>query len=243
VSPTATTAAIAVERRFNGPLTSANGGYACGLVARHVDGPAEVTLRRPVPLETPLELERHDDGRVTLHDGGTLLAVGEPALPLDLEPPYRPSIAEAREAGRAGWGEHPDVFARCYVCATPQHRHDGLGVHFGALPSHPEMTGALLLADAAVPSRDGLVDPEIVWAALDCPSYTPPLWRAPRPSLLARLTAEVLEPVELGEPVVVTGWTLGREGRKHESATALLGADGRMLARARALWIELKQGG
>lgn len=243
MSPTATTAAVTVEARFNGPLTSANGGYACGVVARHVDGPAEITLRRPVPLGVPLDLERHDDGHVTLHDGDTLLAEGEPALPLDFEPPYRPSVAEAREAARVGWGVHPEMFARCYVCATPHDRHDGLGVHFGALPSHPEMTGALLIADATVPNREGLVDPEIVWAALDCPSYTPDLWQGARPSLLARLTAEVLEPVALAEPVVVTGWSLGADGRKHHSATAMLGADGRIIARAQALWIEMRQGG
>ncbi len=232
MSPTATTEAIAVEPRYNGPLTSANGGYACGLVARHVDGPAEVTLRRPIPLATPLELERHDDGHVTLHDGETLLAEADPALPLDLEPPYRPTVAEAREAAETGFGALPDTFARCFVCATPHHRHDGLGVHFGPLPTHPGMTGAVLDTD--------VIAPELVWAALDCPSYTPELWHSPRPSLLARLTAELLEPVEPGEPMVVTGWTLRRDGRKHESATALLGADGRMLARARALWIELK---
>jgi hypothetical protein len=139
------TASVVVERRFNGPLTSANGGYACGLVARYVDGPAEVTLHRPVPLETALELARHEDGRVTLHHADTLLAVGEPALPLDLEPPYVPSVAEAREAAVTGFAR-PAEFARCFVCAAPHDRHDGLGVHFGPLPTHPDMTGAVLEA-------------------------------------------------------------------------------------------------
>jgi hypothetical protein len=32
------------------------------------------------------------------------------------------------------------------------------------------------------------------------------------------------------------GWPLETEGRKHRSASALLGADGRLLARGRALW-------
>jgi hypothetical protein len=83
-SPTATRTQISIERRFNGPLSSANGGYACGRVAELVDGPAEVTLRRPVPLDTPLDVERHDDGSVTMHHDGLLLAEGNPALPLDL---------------------------------------------------------------------------------------------------------------------------------------------------------------
>lgn len=239
MSPTATTARISVERRFNGPPTSANGGYACGLVARFVDGPAEISLRRPVPLETPLDAERHADGSVTLHHEGELLADGEPALPLDLEPPRRPTVAEARQAIRHRWAGRPALLAECYVCAPD--RLDGLGVSFGPLPSDPDLTAALLIADATVPhDGHGNVAPEIAWAALDCPSYTPALWAHDQPSLLARMTAELLEPVAIGQPVVVVGWSLGADGRKQHSASALLAADGRLLARARTLWIRLR---
>ena len=49
--------------------------------------------------------------------------------------------------------------------------------------------------------------------------------------------AELLEPIPLGEPIVATGWLLGAEGRKHYTASALLSADGRMLARAKHLWV------
>ncbi|HET8952028.1 MAG TPA: hypothetical protein VFN44_16020 [Solirubrobacteraceae bacterium] len=238
MSPTATTTRVVVERRFNGPPASANGGYACGLVARHVDGPAQVSLRRPVPLDVPLELERHDDGHVTLHDGEVLIAEGDPALPLDIEPPYRPTVGEAREAARLRPGAWPETFDSCWVCAAG--RRDGLGVVFGPLPSRPEMTGAVLFARAGVPQDEGVLAPEIVWAALDCPSYTPPLWGHARPSLLASLHAELLAPVPAGVPLAVVGWSLGGEGRKHRSATAVLDADGEVLARAEALWIRLR---
>lgn len=237
-SPTATRTQISIERRFNGPLSSANGGYACGRVAELVDGPAEVTLRRPVPLDTPLDVERHDDGSVTMHHDGLLLAEGNPALPLDLEPPRRPSVAEAAEAVRVGFEGRPAEFATCYVCAHD--RPDGLGVAFGPLPSDPTMTGAVLRAGSHVPRAAGFLAPEIAWAALDCPSYAPALWQRETPSLLARLTAEQLEPIPHGEAVVAVGWSLGTEGRKHHSATALLGRDGRLLARAQALWIQLR---
>ena len=236
MSPTATSTRIVLERRYNGPPETANGGYACGVVARHVDGPAAVSLRRPVPLGTPLELERHDDGHVTVHDGATLIAAADPELPLDFEPPYRPSLEEAREAAARRPGGWPEAFGSCYVCARA--RADGLGVVFGPLPSDPALTGAVLHAGPDVPQRDGAVAPEIAWAALDCPSYTPPLWGR-TPSLLARMRAELLEPVPAGEPVAVVGWSLGTEGRKHRSATAILGADGRTLARAEALWIRI----
>jgi hypothetical protein len=38
--------ALVIPARFNGPPRSANGGIACGAVARFVDGPAEVALAR-----------------------------------------------------------------------------------------------------------------------------------------------------------------------------------------------------
>jgi hypothetical protein len=230
-SPTATRERVVVDARFNGPPASANGGYACGLVARFVDGPAEVSLRRPVPLGRELQAERHDDGSVTLHDGEELIAEGGPALPLDFEPPRRPSLEEARGAAGQPWGAE-SAFNRCWVCSD--RREDGLGVHFGALDA--TTTAAVLHAG----EPDALLAPEIAWAALDCPSYTPDLWDAPRPSLLASMTAELLEPIPAGEPLIVVGWSLGADGRKHHSATALLTPDGRMLARARALWIQLR---
>jgi len=233
VSPTATTTRVVLERRYNGPPETANGGYACGVVASHVDGPAHVSLRRPVPLGTPLELKRHDDGHVTLHDGEMLIAEADPALPLDeLVPPYRPSVEEAREAAARRPAAWPAAFDRCWVCSP---REDGLGVLFGPLRSRPDMTGAVLHAGAG-----GALAPEVVWAALDCPSYTPSLWESDIPSLLASMRAELLEPVPSGEPVAVVGWTLGSEGRKHRSATAILARDGRVLARAEALWIRLR---
>jgi hypothetical protein len=65
-------------------------------------------------------------------------------------------------------------------------------------------------------------------------------WELERPSLLAGLTAEIVEPVPAGEQVVALGWPVEADGRKHHTASALLGADGRLLARARALWITLR---
>jgi hypothetical protein len=233
VSPTATATTVVLGRRFNGPPETANGGYACGVVARHVDGPAHVSLRRPVPLGTPLELERHDDGHVTLRDGEALIAEADPALPLDeLAPPYRPSLGEARAAAARRPEAWPGAFDTCWVCSP---REDGLGVVFGPLAERPDMTGAVLHAGTA-----GTLATELVWSALDCPSYTPALWANGTPSLLASLRAELLEPVPAGEPLAVVGWTLGGEGRKHRSATAILAPDGRVLARAEALWIRMR---
>src|SRR6185436_9559900 len=53
---------LTIDPRYRGPDTSGNGGYTCGLVAAHVAGDAEVTLRLPPPLGRPLRVEPRDDG-------------------------------------------------------------------------------------------------------------------------------------------------------------------------------------
>ena len=42
---------VTIARRYRGPLDSANGGYAAGLLGARLGGTAEVTLRLPPPLE------------------------------------------------------------------------------------------------------------------------------------------------------------------------------------------------
>lgn len=64
---------VTIHRRFRGPLDSANGGYAAGLLGPRIGGPAEVTLRLPPPLERPLAIRR-DHGRLLLEDGVRLVA-------------------------------------------------------------------------------------------------------------------------------------------------------------------------
>jgi len=66
-------ATITIARRFRGPEASGNGGYTCGLVAGFLEGEAEVTLRRPPPLERPLAVTREGE-RVLVHDGPYLVA-------------------------------------------------------------------------------------------------------------------------------------------------------------------------
>ncbi|HYC94980.1 MAG TPA: hypothetical protein VEB39_04695, partial [Sphingomicrobium sp.] len=58
---------IEIHRRFRGPPTSGNGGYVAGVVAEWIDGPAQVDLLAPIPLEVPLH-RRRDDGDVMLFD-------------------------------------------------------------------------------------------------------------------------------------------------------------------------------
>jgi hypothetical protein len=51
---------VFIDGRFNGPPASANGGYACGVIAaaaaEALGGPVAVTLVAPPPLDTSLRL-------------------------------------------------------------------------------------------------------------------------------------------------------------------------------------------
>src|SRR4051794_10982555 len=232
------TASLRLDPRFNGPPGTANGGYACGAVGELVDGPAEVSLRMPPPLGVPLDVSFIEDGDVVVRHHGAVVAEARPVDSVDPHPPVRPPLAEAREATRRHPGPPPrGPRPGCSVCGPA--RPAALGTHFGPLRGPPGVTASVFLPDATVPSRNGCVAPDMVWAALDCPSYTPPLWDWDRPSLLARLAVERLDCVEVGEPTIALGWHIASEGRKHHTASALLGTDGRVLARGRALWVTL----
>jgi hypothetical protein len=230
---------VRLPARFNGPATSANGGYACGVAASLIDGPAEVTLRLPPPLDTPLSVRRDGDEAAMLH-GEEVVATVRPAEPAPFEPVLRPSLAQAADAGRGFAGRDPALhpLSDCYVCGPL--RPDGLHVHCGPLPSEPRVgAGLLVVPDDAPHDPDGMVPDEIVWAALDCPSYAPAMWHEPG-SLLGRMSAEILERPRVGDMLVTMGWELAREGRKRFTASALLDGEGRTIARARATWVQLR---
>jgi hypothetical protein len=54
------------------------------------------------------------------------------------------------------------------------------------------------------------------------------------------LTGQINRRLHAGEQHVITVWRVGRDGRKQHSACTIGAPDGEVLARARALWIELK---
>jgi len=227
---------ITIDGRFNGPPDSANGGYACGRLARYVPAPAATSLRSPPPLDRTLDVLSTADGAVELRDGETLVAESHSVPALDDEPPVRPSVAEAADAQT----RHPYLnvdhpFSHCFVCGCK--REDGLGLHFGPLADHPAVNAAVLRPGGDVPTESGFLAPEILWAVLDCPSYAPALYDTV--SLLASLSVEIERDVSPDETLVAVGWALDSDGRKHRTASALLGEDGATVARGRALWIEM----
>jgi hypothetical protein len=159
---------VVIERRFCGPPDSANGGYACGLLARRMTGPVEVTLRRPPPLEKPLEVEVEDAGG-SLLDGNELVAAAR-AAELEVEVPEPVSQTEAETAAqRCELLLHDHPFPTCFVCGPDRSERDGLRIFPGPVDGR-EIVAAAWTPDRSLADPDGSVREEIMWAALDCPT-------------------------------------------------------------------------
>ena len=230
---------VQIDPRFHGPPHSANGGYVCGRLAALASGPVAVSLHSPPPLGTPLQAEVATDGEVALYDGDTRLASATPAEPLALTVPTV-TLDQATDARSRFVGVEDHPFPTCWVCGPQRPAGDGLRIFPGTVAdaSVDGLVAAPWTPDADVDDGTGQVAAEHVWSALDCPSY---FGAVPgQPALLARLAADLVAPVRVGEPHVVLGWaTHAAEGRKHHGASAILDAEGDVVASASALWLTL----
>lgn len=230
------TETIRIDRRFCGPPDSGNGGYVAGLVARELgSSDVSVTLRLPPPLEQDLELVSEGDS-TWLKDGEALIASAQPhRLSIDVPPP--PSFAEAEDAGSAYFGFRHHNFPGCFVCGPERSANSGLRIFPGAIRSG--QVAAIWRPDTSLVDAGGSVRPEFLWAALDCPGYWAVAGRAGI-AVLGRIAARIEIRSVPGDPLIVTGWSIRSEGRKHQAGTALHDASGRLLAAAEAIWITLK---
>ncbi len=226
---------VSVPGSFNGPRESGHGGYSSAVIAELIEGPAEVSLRSPVPLDAPLAVSREDEGSVRVLHGETLVATASsiPALELDVPDPV--GVGEARLAKARYRGSSDDLFSHCFVCGRA--REDALGVFAGAVE------GRDLVASPWTPPKwtadeEGRVLPAFVWAVMDCPTCFA-IYRQGRPlSFLGQMTARIDAPVPAGDEHVVIAWPISADGRKHQAGSAVLSADGGVLATARVLMIE-----
>ena len=233
---------VTIPRRFRGPEQSANGGYCAGLVAAAVqaepDAVVEVTLRAPPPLDTPLQLQGDAREATLAVNGQTLANARRVSMPEMALPVSCGLVAAERAAGHfVGHAHHP--YPGCFVCGPQRKPGDGLRI-FAGRAEPPPYYAAPWVPDASLVATDGLIDRRMIWAALDCPSYFA-LGKPALPALLGRMTAQVSQLPAVGEPCVLIAWATSSEGRKHHAATALYGEDGRLLAHAATIWIELKE--
>ena len=210
---------VVIDRRFNGPPNSANGGYTCGLVGTTVKAPAvSVPLRRPPPLDVPLLRQREDDGSVSLLCGEDVIATAAPAA-VQAQAPQAPTVEEAEIATWRYVGFVHHRFPTCFVCGTA--RDDGPRIYAGRVGDSP------LIASPWTPESD---DPLLAWAVLDCPgAYAiESVDHVTQIVVLASLTVELREQPRAGERHVLAAWPVATDGRKHHSASALDDERGRL---------------
>ncbi len=230
---------ITIPGRFNGPLESGNGGYSAGVIAAHLGGVADVSLRSPVPLDTELEVDRAGAGALRILHGETLIAEAQAIDTVDAEVPAPVGVEEARQASEHYAAPREGLFSRCFVCGPA--REGSFEVFAGPV------AGRELVASPWTPPQwaadgSGAVRPEFAWAVLDCPTYFAVHSGEDLPlSMLVRHSAEVRTPIHAGEEHVVVAWPIGSEGRKHHAGAAVLSADGETLAVALAMLVEVRQ--
>ena len=200
----------------------------------------EVSLRRPVPLDAPLDVVRPKDGTVRVLDGEALVVEARSAPELDVEVPAPVSPREAHLAAAGYRGLSDGLFSRCFVCGRA--RKDAFGVFAGAVDGR-QLVAAPWTPPSWTADPAGRVLPEFIWAVLDCPNYFALYTNGELPmSVLARLTARIDAPVVAGEEHVVIAWPTETDGRKRHAGSAVLAPDGEALAVAHALLIEPREG-
>lgn len=236
---------VTIGRRFLGPPTSANGGYACGRIAAFIDGPAEVTLRVPPPLETEMQVRSSGSGAVELRAGELLVGTARPT-DFTVSRVVAPSFDQAGLAAVRTFDKNRHPLPTCFVCGPEREVGDGLLIHPGPVDAEDTSWSGLLAApwipDANLADEEGVVKPEFIWAALDCPTaYASSDAEGMRIILLGRQSVRILRrPASLSR-CVITARQAGREGRKYFAEAALHDEFGRRLAECRATWIEVSR--
>jgi hypothetical protein len=225
-------ATISIPSRFNGPTSSGNGGYSCGTLAAHFDGPAAVSLRQPVPLDQELEVRAEEDGAVRAFAGAELIAEAVAAAPLApwSSPPV--GLDEARAAIERFRAPVDGIFDHCFVCGRA--RDDGFDVFAGPL-GHDDLVASPWTPPAWAADEDGAVRPEFIWSALDCPGYFAVHGHDLKLAFLARQQSEIVVAPRADVTYVVVGRVLERSGRKGRAATAILTDEGTVLAHSELL--------
>ena len=234
---------LIIDQGFNGPRLSGNGGYVGGVLAARFrqrsggDGAVEITLRAPIPIETPLKLLPDSDGALLLCDGDTVLCEAREGSVDDLRPPPPPTdwnqvMRQAENGGSPAGSE----FGHCIVCGRGRAEGDGLRV-FGCA-TEPGHSLACYLPHAVHADAMGRIRPEFVWGTLDCPGA----WAAQdadddRPAMTGRMAVKVMELPRLGERCAVVGWRIGTERRKIFAGTALYTEGGRLCGLGLSTWI------
>jgi hypothetical protein len=225
---------VSIAVAFEGMPGLALGGYSAGLLARSIGPSAEVMLRRPIEVDTELQIVRSEDG-VLLRDDQWIYAEGQPAeLAIDVPEPV--SMVEAETAAQRYPGLAGHLSPRCFCCGPERQSGDGLRIFPGPI-GEADILAAPWTPNRELAEADGDVRLEVLWAALDCPAIWALILNRPRDStekaVTGRLALNLLGRVQIGQPHVVMSWPIGGEGRKLFAGAAIFSSDGDILCAAK----------
>lgn len=226
---------VTIDSRFNGPPHSGNGGYVCGMFAKHTDFIPEVSLYNPPPLDKELVVQGNEES-ITIWDEETLIGKVRPGE-VNLEVPPIPNFEEAAAASHNYIGTVEDhVFHTCFVCGPSRKHGDGLRIFTGQIDG-TEIYAAPWIPDVSLAPSYGQIGSEFIWASLDCPGAFACMGEQFQPMVLGRMTCEIKHPVFVQERCVLMAWCYAREGRKQYCGTALVNEAGEICALAKSIWI------
>jgi hypothetical protein len=231
-------AQISIKERFCGVPNFGNGGYTCGLLANFIKGSAEVTLWKPPPLNTQMEVKSLDNEQVQLFDKDVKIAEASP-VELELTPPKPPSLKIAEESTKKEEDVTDHYFPTCFVCGTQRKIGDGLRIFPGAVADQ-NYVAAIWTPDSSFADETGYIKNEIIWAALDCPGAWAIIKEEFQFIVLGRFTVKIFEKIKPEEKCIVLGWKISEEGRKVSAGTALYSADGQLYGMGKAVWIKIE---
>jgi len=234
---------VIIGRQFNGPPTSANGGYASGVLAAGLikagySGAVEASLHAPPPLDQTMQLGA-DSESALLSDGDTRIGSAK-AVTLSLDVPALPQAPKFIGAPKIGKDAFRP-FDQCFVCGGARHAGDGLCIEAEVIEGEAGLMGTSWQLHPNFADESDEIDPAFIWSALDCPGYFACAYG--EAALLGRLTAEIFKPLKLGADAVVYGWSLddpsASKSRKRRCGTAVVDAGGDLVAKAEGLWITI----
>jgi hypothetical protein len=230
---------ISVAAQFRGPPNSVNGGYACGVMGRLIDGPFTAILRAPPPLDTPMVLFQHTGGVRLESEAGELIGEARPAEAAAIPgPPPAPSLAAAIAASPGFPGLHRPFHPICFCCGDQVEEGVGLRVFTGQLAGAAAgVVAGPWTPNPAFADADGHVSAEVIWAALDCPGSVSWVVSGAGGGLLGTMTGALVRRPAAGETCIVLAWPIERSGRKKISGAALFTAGGELLAKSHQVWI------
>lgn len=183
-----------------------------------------------------MSVEDRDGGLAAVYRGEVVMH----AVPATVDDavPGPVSFDDARVAASAYEGFLNHAFPGCFVCGPDRAEGDGLRIFPGRLG---DGAAAPWTPDTSTADQQGIVRPEIVWAALDCPTGWATYYASEGGlALLGRLAVRLIEPVLTGERYVAAAWPTGIDGRKQHATSAIISSDRTVCAVARATWIELR---